>query len=112
MSVAVFTLTQPHSTDNSPSHFSPRWLADSLVLAHVATWAGKKAIQLLVQESWASLKQRFRPIESVIGVTLVERHVLNAPGYHCMNLLSYPPTGQESNARLRQAEVWSRATRF
>lgn len=115
MSVAVFTLDRPCLADSSPSHFSNRCLAVTLVAARVASWIGekRKAIQLLVKESWGSIKQRFRPIEPVIGVTIVSRSVLNAPdSYHCMNMLSYPPSGQESNAKLRQAEVWLKATKF
>lgn len=114
MSVAVFRLDQQPSPELSPAHFSPRHLAVALVVARVAVWVGekRKAIQLLVKESWASLKQRFKPMESVIGVTIVERHVLNAPGYHCMNMLAYPPSGYESNAKQRQANIWRNATRF
>lgn len=114
MSVAVFTSIQLPSSEVSPAHFSNRRLALALVAARLAKWLyGKnKAIQLLVKESWASIKQRFKPIESEIGVTVVERHVLNAPGYHCMNMLAYPPNSQESGGKVRQREIWLKATRF
>ena len=114
MAVAVFRIDQQPSPDLSPAHYSPRYLAVTLVAARIARWVdGKcKAIHLLVQESWASLKQRFKPLQPILTVKRVPHHVLNAPTYHVPNMLAYPPNGYEANAKALQRQVWLTAQKF
>jgi len=64
-------------------------------------------LQVLTSEAWSAIKARLRP--KTVGV-LVENVIIQDSGMSLM--LSYPPMGQESNARARQRELWLGAERF
>lgn len=101
---------------DDPAKVEPRHsCSKTLALLILALPAAKKivdengvwhAIQLLSCESLKQVKLRARRIMSTEIIDI------NPAGYYTPNLLSYPPTGQESDARERQRKLWLTAERF
>jgi hypothetical protein len=107
--IPVFLKSQRSAVDR-PTHSSSKTLALLVLASSTARWTDEKktAIQLLTMETWRAVKDRIRK------VPLVNRRipvVIDTGEHRCM-MLSYPPMGQESDARRRQKELWRGATRF
>lgn len=104
-SVAIF-LRSDDPLVVSPRHSCSKTLALQAVLLNAVRWVSDAAIQLLTYESWKEVKLR---IKKVLSTKYAH---INPPDYHVISLASYPPTGQESDARERQKRLWLNAERF
>ena len=107
--IPVFLKSQRPAVDR-PSHSASKSLALLTLAASAARWTDEKktAIQLLTMETWRAVKDRVRL------APFVKRRVELAidTGEHRCMMLSYPPNGQESDAKQRQNRLWQGATRF
>jgi hypothetical protein len=104
---SVFLLHQNPQVDN-PAHHTSLKFCLRLVAASFAKWLGSdfQAVQILVNESWLMIKDRFRAVSKAVPV-------INPVGYHtpCF-MTSYPPTAYESDAKERRARLWMGAKKF
>ena len=93
----------PHSASMSftllaLSAFAVKWTDDT-----------KTAVVQLTRETFNQMRKRLRGAPLAVAV---KQERLNPPDYHVCSMLSYPPTGQESDARERQERLWLNAKQF
>jgi len=109
MAVAVYLLQQDHQIE-SPAHYSSCRLAKEIIAARIAVWlkSGKK-LKLVTEESWISIKLRFRPRPVVKSKRW---NPINAPGYPTMCLQQYPPQPRSAEEKVNQRRIWMNAEKF
>jgi hypothetical protein len=93
-----------------PPHSASKSLA-LLALTHFAVkWsANRDALIQLTREPWSQVRKRLRGNLAV----KIKHEVLNAPDYHVpLFMTSYPPLGQETDAKERRERLWMKAERF
>jgi hypothetical protein len=94
----------PHSASKTftllaLSAFAVKWTDDT-----------KTAVVQLTRETFNQMRKRLRGAPLAVAV---KRERLNPPDYHVpLFMTSYPPLGQESDAKERQERLWLNAKQF
>lgn len=104
MQIRVY-LRQEDPASCRPQHSASKTLALLVISFNAARKIDEDTIQLISEETWRECKDRCRRIRSSKC-----KAVIQDSGMPLM--LSYPPMGQESDARERQKRLWLAAERF
>lgn len=105
MSIAVY-LTCQNTSIEAPAHKANSTLAMWLVAGRYAAWVvTKRSVRLIVDLSWSALKLMFKPVITAANSSPIPRLLQPLPFYQFDT--SYPPAGQETNARELQRKLWS-----
>lgn len=103
----VGILERNESVNARPRHIVSRRLAEAVVAGNKGKWCGKKVIQLISSECWASTRIAFKEVKTARGVELVVPQLkVYRREEHFSLMLHYPPTDQTSYAKRRFLEIW------
>lgn len=95
----------------NPPHCASKSFTLLALSAFAVKWTDSTntAVVQLTRENFNQMRKRLRGVPLAVAV---KHEALNPPDYHVCWMASYPPTGQESDARERQARLWLNAKQF